>query len=198
MYSAYLISRYTTFLGAHMKLLTLCLFLLASNLSFAQGLLFESDRDKVLEGPTVFKLGIDSNNNLIQISNERPLFSMPITGKTSFQKDVLKNLSSTDRTQYKQTIMCTGKTEVLNGVLIVNKARVCIQIFDGRLLYCDLSLSPNEVLKERQLIDQMLWGYIDESFIKNHVNNSERGSIKENQGGGSNQNQLNGSQVSHQ
>ena len=158
----------------NMKVLILTFLISLS--SFAQGLLFEDEKDVVLEGPSILKLGKSTSGNLININSEVRLFADNVKG---ISKEVKEAINPHIRNVNKQEIYCTGSSTMLNGVITSKKIRVCIKKSNGQLLYNSIDMGPDQILKERAMIDAFLWNRISEQQLKQYIDNSSRKTKKE-------------------
>jgi hypothetical protein len=152
-----------------------CLLLLGMSFcSFAQGVISAADKDKMIAGPTFFKLGaINSNSELIKIvSGPSPLLSAPIRAGTAMMNSVLVEMSKFPKGGSVATIGCVGETNSYNGIMIIQKIKICVLLSDGRLIVNSNDLSPQEVVKLKSSMDNVLHHNLnpDEAFKVAAVN----------------------------
>ncbi len=142
-----------------MKLFLLAALLLTSLSAMAQGALLEADKDKLLPGPSFFKLGLGSDHKLQETDGGR--FHSPIKGKNKVIQAQINKLSAKDKTMYKPTIVCSGETNILNGVIVISKLRACFQTIDGKLIFNSTDLGPTDVMNERTRVSKFVNGQLD-------------------------------------
>jgi len=147
--------------------------------AFSQGLIFEKDRNQVLEGPGFFKLGINTRNELIEIIDESPLFAYSVTGKNLKEKMLVNKLPENIENINRQELACVGQTEKINGILQLVKTDVCVKIVDGEVVYRSPDLSDEDLEKARFDIDEVLWERLGANVLSQRINDSRRDQIPE-------------------
>lgn len=162
-----------------MKYVITLILLTISFSSFAQGLIFESDRNQVLQGPGFFQVGVSNQGELIEIKSEAPLFASPITGKVLSEKMLVNKLLGHIERRNTKELACIGKTEIINGILQLVKTDVCVKIVDGEVVFRSSDLSDEDLEKARFDIDEVLWERLGSDELSQRVNDSRRQEIPE-------------------